>query len=458
MQQNGIRRNRRTVTIFAAAALAAASVGGCSGSAGKAKARPVSKTFTYWSMWRETEPQAVVLKAAIGQFEQATGITVDVQWKDRTVMTAVTDAIQAGQAVPDLVDSSINPAVDALAGPGWATDLSTVYAARIPGEDNTVADVIPDKFLPMLSDAGGKPIMVPYEVATEAFFFDKAKHPDIAQNKPKTWEDLMAVLARLKGSGSSAGGGPIALDGVVDGDDAYWTLWALERELGPGQVLKTVEDTSGASWDATPVLDALNRVESLVKGGYFAAGYNTEPDASHGKDQENLWAKGGAAMVLGGTWTPSETAAAAGGNAANVDSFQFPKIGPDGDTSASVNFFGFVVPKQGLHPDAAEEFIAYFMNKSRLSHISTDAANMTPRSDIPAPPALAAVQQSLVVRTVYVDQDGVTRAMNPWFLNVFVKVNSKFLKGQITPAEWIAEIKAQSKAFWTKNPSPTPRS
>ena len=123
-----------------------------------------------------------------------------------------------------------------------------------------------------------------------------------------------------------------------------------------------------------------------------------------------------------------------------------------------MNFFGFVVPKQGPHTDAAEKFIAYFMNKSRLSHISTDAASMTPRSDIPAPPALTAVQLSLVDRTVYVDQDGVTRDVNPWFLNVFVKVNSKFLKGQITPAEWIKEIKAGSKEFWAKNPSPTPRS
>ena len=56
------------------------------------------------------------------------------------------------------------------------------------------------------------------------------------------------------------------------------------------------------------------------------------------------------------------------------------------DNSAGVNFFGFAVPKAGKNAAAAEKFVLYFMNKDQLAAISTEAGNMTPRTDIPAPP------------------------------------------------------------------------
>jgi ABC-type glycerol-3-phosphate transport system substrate-binding protein len=435
---------RRFLNVLAGAAIVLAGSGACS-SAGPHEES--SQSFTYWSMWRQDEPQAKVLTAAIDSFQKDSGITVTVKWQGRQVITKTAEAIKANRDVPDLVDQGTDVLEAGLVTPGWASDLTKTYQLRVDGEPDTVQDVIPDKFMPMLSDANGVPFVVPYEIAGEAVFFDKARHPEIAADKPHTWDQFVALLKALK---AKTGRGPIALDSVEPGNDTYWLDWPLERVLGPGQVLRAATDATGESWDDPLVLDVAEKVESLVKGGYFAPGYNTEADPTHDTDQENLWAKGGASLILGGTWTPSETSAS-GLNPADIDSFQFPQLEAKGDTSASVVFFGFAMPKQAAHADAAGKFVAYFLNKSRLAHISTDAANMTPRIDIPAPVSLAAEQTALITRTVFTDEDGLGREEAPWFNAVFKPACARLVKGQETAKQWVAEVKTGTQQFWASH-------
>jgi raffinose/stachyose/melibiose transport system substrate-binding protein len=457
MQQQSRRiRRRRGTALAAVAALAAGTTAACS-SGTAAKSAPASKNLVYWSMWQQTEPQAKVIQKALDSFSQSTGVTVTVQWKGRTVLTDMATAIQAGQAAPDLVDGSINTVTADLVEPGRALDLTPMYGQQVTGENSLLSDVVPDKYMPLLSDTNNRAVMVPYEVASEAFFFDKARQPQLAGGgKPQTWAEFVAALAAVKANGKVP---PLALDPITD-NSAYWTEWILERELGPGQLKRMAEEKTAAlpagttsRWDDQKVqlLDGAQKIEQLVKAGYFAPGYATEdtsPKSTHAKDQQNLWASGGAAMVLGGTWTPSETAPALGASAKDVDSFIFPTTpapdGSRGDNSAGVNFFGFAVPKDGKHTDAAERFILYFMNKDRLSGISRDAANMTPRTDIPAPDALKSVQQALTNRTVFPDQDALMRDDGPWYQKVFQPLSVQLLTGKITAKDFVTQLRAQS--------------
>jgi ABC-type glycerol-3-phosphate transport system substrate-binding protein len=311
--------------------------------------------------------------------------------------------------------------------------------------------------MPLLSDTNNRAVMVPYEVASEAFYFDKARQPQLAGGgKPQTWPQFVSALTAIKSVGKVP---PLALDPIT-GNCAYWTEWILERELGPGQMKKMAEEKTASlpagttsRWDdqKPQLLDGAQKIEDLVKAGFFAPGYATEDTgakSTHAKDQQNLWASGGAAMLLGGTWTPSETVPALGASAKDVDSFLFPTVpGPDGsrgDNSAGVNFFGFAVPRDGKHSDSAERFILYFMNKDQLSGISTDAANLTPRTDIPAPDALKSVQQALTNRTVFPDQDALMRDDGPWYTAVFQPLSVQLLTGKMTAKDFVAQLKIQS--------------
>ncbi|MEY9857309.1 ABC-type glycerol-3-phosphate transport system substrate-binding protein [Catenulispora sp. GAS73] len=436
----------------AAVLVMAATVPACSNSTSSG-ASGGAKSFTYWSMWKEDEPQAAVIKEALAGYQAATGVTVTVQWHGRPVLDDVAAAVKAGKPAPDLSDGSINTILGAAASGVSVADLTTLYQRPVPGENQNLTDIVPDKYMPLMADANGSLVMVPYEVASEAVFFDKGKYPQLSLNPPRTWDDFTGLLDQIKGRGQA----PLALD-ASGGNAAYWVEWMFERELGPGQFKRTAEERpvgAGADsrWDDARLLDGAQKLETLVKGGYFASGWNTEDTgatSTHAKDQQNAWAAGKAALILGGTWVPSETK-----RTTNVDSFVFPAMpdlgGVRSDNSAGVNFFGFAVPKAGKNSEAAEKFVLYFMAKDRLSKISSEAGNMTPRIDIPAPGVLATVQTALTNRTVFPDQDALMRDDSKWYTTVFQPAAVAFMTGKLAPQAFISKLKADSATFWAQS-------
>lgn len=438
-----------------AALVMAATVPACSSSTstGAAGASGDAKSFTYWSMWKEDEPQAAVIREALASYKAATGVTVSVEWHGRAVLDDVAAALKAGKPVPDLSDGSINTILGATAEGVAVDDLTSLYQRPVPGENQNLADVVPDKYMPLLADANGAEVMVPYEVASEAVFFDRSKYPQLSPNPPQTWDQFTSLLEQIKAKGQV----PLALD-ATGGNAAYWVEWMFERELGPGQFKRTAEERDGSAvggdsrWDDARLLDGAQKLEALVKGGYFAPGWNTEDTATtstHAKDQQNAWAAGKAALILGGTWVPSETK-----RTTNVDSFVFPSMPDQGglpsDASAGVNFFGFALPKAGKNAAAAEKFVLYFMAKSQLSKISSEAGNMTPRIDIAAPGVLASVQTALTNRTVFPDQDALMRDDSKWYTTVFQPASVAFMVGKLTPQQFVGKLKTDSAAFWAQ--------
>lgn len=435
----------------AAALVMAATVPACSSSSSSG-ASGDSKTFTYWSMWKEEEPQAAVIKEALAGYKASSGVTVNVEWHGRAVLDDIAAALKAGKPVPDLSDGSINTILGAAAEGVSVSDLTALYQQPVPGENQNLSDIVPDKYMPLMTDANNSLVMVPYEVASEAVFFDKTKFPQLSSNPPQTWDSFMSLLQDVKAKGQA----PLALD-ASGGNSAYWVEWMFERELGPGQFKRTAEERpagAGAEsrWDDARLLDGAQKLETLVKGGYFASGWNTEDTgttSTHAKDQQNAWAAGKAALILGGTWVPSETK-----RTVDVDSFVFPAMPDQGgvrqDNSAGVNFFGFALPKAGKNSGAAQKFVLYFMAKDQLSKISSEAGNMTPRIDIPAPGVLATVQTALTNRTVFPDQDALMRDDSKWYTTVFQPAAVAFMTGKLGPQPFISKLKADSAAFWAQ--------
>ena len=218
-------------------AASTAATGACSSSGSSAAVSGGSSSFTYWSMWRVDESHAQVIGAALDAFRRDTGVKVDVVWQDRAVLSKVADAVNGRATVPDLVDQDINTVMSGLVTQGWAADLSDVYKMPVPGENATVTDVVPDKYMSLLSSPDGRPVMVPYEVASEAIFFDAVRHPEIAANKPKTWSDFVKLLNRLKASGPAL---------ALDPTDANATRLVLGR--------REMEAAEEGSW--RPVLES----------------------------------------------------------------------------------------------------------------------------------------------------------------------------------------------------------
>ena len=61
------------------------------------------QSIVYWSMWEEDEPQADVIREAAEAYEEATGISVEIQWKGRGIQSLIGPALDAGEQI-DLFD------------------------------------------------------------------------------------------------------------------------------------------------------------------------------------------------------------------------------------------------------------------------------------------------------------------------------------------------------------------
>ncbi|MEU6972072.1 ABC transporter substrate-binding protein [Kitasatospora aureofaciens] len=390
-----------------------------------------SKHVTYWSMWLQTEPQAKVLQKSFDAFTAKTGIHVNVQWQGRKILDKVAPALLAGD-VPDLVDQGFDRLLPALAANGKAQDLSSVLAMDT-GEGHKVSDVVPAKFLDVLPKGkDGTPWMIPYESVSVALFYN-GKDPLVAQ-PPKTWDDLLAVCKAAKAAGKSC----IGTDGDSGWANEYWLDYLLNRN--GGSVAALAADRTGAAFRDPAVLKSAQQIEQLVKEGYLPKGY----DATKYPEQQNRWAQGESVFFLMGSWLPSET------EKFKADGFEYRSVAfpTTGDaTRNAVDFlpFGFAVPKGAKNVEAAGKFIAFVLQRDQLAGFSTEAKNITPRAEIPAPAELADVATQLKDQPSRLPDDN---ADTDWQAKVLVAQYDDLWLGRTDAAGFVDRAARASADYW----------
>ncbi|MFJ7249480.1 extracellular solute-binding protein [Kitasatospora sp. NPDC098652] len=390
------------------------------------------KHVTYWSMWTQTEPQAKVLQKSIDAFTAKTGIHVDVQWQGRKVLDKVAPALLSGNA-PDLVDQGFDRLLPALAANGKAQDLSSVLAMDT-GEGRKVGEVLPAKFLDVLPKGkDGTPWMIPYESVSVSLFYN-GKDPLVSQ-PPKTWDDLLAVCTAAKAAGKAC----IGTDGDQGWASQYWFDYLLNRN--GGSVATLAADRTGAAFKDPAVLKSAQQVEQLVKEGYLTKGY----DATKYPEQQNHWATGESVFFLMGSWLPSETEKFRDPGF-EVRSVAFPTTGDA--TRNAVDFLplGFTIPKGAKNADAAGRFIAFVLQKDQLSGFSTEAKNIAPRTEIPAPAELADVAKQLKDQPSRLPDDN---ADADWQDKILVAQYDKLWLGKTDAAGFVDQAGKASAAYWT---------
>lgn len=433
------------------AALVAASVvaaslllSGCGSliAGGGSNASAGAKSFTYWSSWSEGEPQQKVLAKAIKEFTADTGITVDVQWVGRDNFKKLSPTLNAATTPTDLVDGAQRNIKSVMLDTGSAADMSSVYATKVDGEDKTIDEVIPKRYTDLI-ESKGKPWMVPYEVASSAFWYNKATNSEVAANPPQTWDELISALQASKDAGQP----PLALDGDIAAYNLYYFAELAVRELGPGGLNKAAGDKSGESFRSAGMLKAAQHVEELVQKGFFAPGYASSKFPA----LQQEFAAGKTGYLYNGSWIPSETASYIAPGF-DFGSFPMPRTQAGGDDSAEAYLIGFAIPKKAAHASAAEKFIAYFLNKDRLTPIATEAQNLTPRSDIAAPAALTDVKKALDASpTLHGQFDGVVDDYSDWTTKVLQPLDNDLIFGKRSAASFIDELAKQTKAYWATN-------
>ncbi|WP_187414895.1 ABC transporter substrate-binding protein [Nonomuraea sp. PA05] len=421
----------------AALAVLLLSTTACGGTDGEAGA---AAEFTYWSMYKQDEVRAKIVQDAATAFTKETGIKVNVVFQGRENLKKLQPTLVGGNVGADLVDGAAFNVLNMLQATGNAADLSGVYAATIPGETRTVADVVPDTYERLITDGGAK-YLVPVAVHSWQVFYDAKRHPELAEQPPRTFDELLAVAGELKRKGRT----PLALDGDVAGYPPKWTATLLIRELGPGGLAKVLQDKSGAGFDDPRVLKAAAYMERLGKGSLWADGW----DASKFPAIQQKWAQGESDLLFMGTWAPSETGEVAG-EGFEYRSFPFPET-ESGFDSQETTLYGFAVPAKSRHAEQAGKFIAYFLNKKWMDRIPAEDKVLSARTDTTTPPELADTKKALGSATAaHFALDGV-RGMGDWETKIFNPLSKEILSGRLTGAQFVARLKTETVEWWKVN-------
>ncbi|WCD93689.1 ABC transporter substrate-binding protein [Microbacterium sp. nov. GSS16] len=425
----------RKVSALALIGAVALTAAGCSSASGGGSSD--SGEFTYWAMWKEGEAQQKVVAQAIADFEKETGIEVNVQWQGRDNLKKTVPTLNTNK-VPDLVDGSFAKTAPVLAETGQAKPLTEAYAAEVDGEK--VSSLIPEAYLEddvLTVEGEDAPWMLPYSLTSDAIWFNKAAHPELAENAPETWDDFLKTMDEMKAAGET----PIAIDGDVAGYNAYWYTSAMVGLAGPGSLRKMAADKTGEAWDDPEALEAAQMIEELVEGDYFIDGYN----ASKWPAQQQVWADDKAVMLFNGTWIPTETGPYAA-DGFEYSSFPFPSLG---DT-ARADFVGFSVPARAKNSENAQKFAAFFLNKKYQDALGTDAKIIPIRSDAAVSEEMSTVKDALdAADSYYMQNDGIS--FPGYTEKLLWPALSDLVLGKTDAKTFVETMKTGQVDYWKQN-------
>lgn len=398
--------------------------------------------FTYWSMWNEGEPQQRAMAATIEEFTAATGIEVDVQWVGRDIHKKVGPTLNSPQTPFTLVDGSERKIYSSIVSTGNEYSLNDVYAATVPGTDQTVENVLLDNARDVVTE-DGVTWLVPYILFSSSWWYDAARMPELKGNEPDTWDALVALFSKNKGEGRQV----IAQDGDIGFYNLYYFTEIAVRHMGPGNLNKAIEDTTGEALKDPRILRTAEQIQELVEAGFFADGY----DSSKWPSQQQKWAAGNVDFIYNGTWLPREIAEFLPEGAEPV-SFQMPKVGPDAVETNEVGYIGFAIADKGPDKEAAEKFVTFFMQKEHLARMADLSKVIVPAKGIEMDPVLqplyAELNSGALTHAAY---DGVNTYHADYITKVLTPLVNELIFGEMDAPTFQNELVDQTVLYWELN-------
>lgn len=398
----------------------------------------------WWSMYAEGEPHQVNLAAGIAACEAANpGLKVKVNWAGREVVTALQGALAAGTAV-DIVDQSNSRLYNALVGNDLALPLDDYLAGAPASGSGTWADTFTDGAFDTQKGPDGKIYMIPRDDYIRAVFYNKKILRDAGITPAATgmtWDEFRSTLSTLKDKGVSPLG--------FDNDPEYVAFWFFNlavRLAGLEAVQAASIDKTGAAWDDRAFLDAAKKVQELVDGGYFQKGFEGSvwPAAQVG------WATGKNAMMLMGSWLPSEMSDQLP-DGFEIGMFAFPNVpgGKGNDLSEHwSNSYGVLAGSK--NPDGAVAVLKCLTAPTVAAALAGDGS-ASPLNGIPAAPGLEDQAGILAAVTSMNSTGGFSRDTPDWENKVFRRCNDEFLLKHISPEAFIKCLKEEGAAYWKAN-------
>lgn len=276
----GSRRSRAAaltaIALASVLALSGCSTGGSSGTSGPA------------TMWALTGDAANTLQPALKAWNSAhPDEKINAQYfANDAYKTKIRTSVGSGSA-PTIIYSWAGGTLESYVKAGKVADLTKETAALKSKINSSVFD---------LGVVDGKTYAVPMGSSAPAvLYFNKDVLAKAGVEQPKTWDDLLDVVAKLKAKGVL----PIALAGGSKWPQLMWEEYLVDRVAGP-EAFKAIEEGKKDAWSDPGIIKANTMLQQLVDAGAFGSDFNSVV-ADSNADAALLYT-GKAGMLLQGTW------------------------------------------------------------------------------------------------------------------------------------------------------------
>lgn len=215
-----------------------------------------------------------------------------------------------------------------------------------------------NKFLPSVFNnavVDGKPYGIPMRGTQPVLLFhNKAVLEKAGVKPPKTWDELLDAVEKLKAEGVT----PIALGGGDVWPTQMWFQYLYDRIAGPELFAKALNGDKSA-WESADSKKALGMIRELVDAGAFGKNYDSVKYTNGGSVQ--LVAAGKAGFELMGSWYYSQQLTDHKDFAEkDLGYTAFPAIkggkGDPANVAGNTNNY-YSVMKKTKHPEAVAEFL-----------------------------------------------------------------------------------------------------
>ena len=418
--------------------------GSASASASASGATKAKGPITIYSQWKEGQPGQKLMQSIADDFTKATGAEVKMVWKGNEVSSSLVPTLNTDNVPADMVETS-NAQIQSLLYPtGGLLELTDAYAMKAEGSDKTIGEIVgtggkdSSTIVDAAGQSTGRVVTIPYwAYARGVWFYNGATNKDLVGKEPKTWEEMTALLGKLKSGGKA----PIALDGGVNSYN-YEFYGNLVRSLaGQDAMIKAFSDKSANIWDKPEYLKAAEMVAELPTKGYFLEGF----DASKFPAEQQRWANNEAVFSVNGSWLPGEVAKVAAPDF-QFKSFLFPPVSGKGNPGLNWGTSGFAILKASKNPETAKMFAGFALQSKYQDRVATEMGNIPLAPGAKVPDSIASVKKAIdsgkdllpVEPTGYAD----------WSNKVVFPNTTKVTLGTMPSAEFIATMKQATVDYW----------
>ena len=284
--------SRRTFLNLGVGTAAGAALAAC-GSSGPGTSSGGGAKGAAASFWFLTgQPGEGIRAKAVADFNAANpdNKITEQRFQNDAFKTKIKAAIGAGQA-PTLIWGWGGGGLKSYVEAGAVEDLTSWF-----GENAAIKDKLFPSSFPAAT-INDKIYALPCETVQPIVLYWNKKIFDQAGAKPpESWADIMNLVGVFNGKGIA----PFSLGGQSRWTNMMWLEFLFDR-IGSPEVFNAIFAGEKDAWNHPASIDALTKVQDLVKAKGFIKGFSSIT-ADSNADQALLY-KGRAAMMLHGGWT-----------------------------------------------------------------------------------------------------------------------------------------------------------